>query len=127
MRVVLVGSGSAAELADFSRRLELARWQVTLVSDPTLRAFQAAGLVRSRARVLGPKSIVQELAAIARGYWKRRRAGDAAQLGGALLLDGDQVIYRHRSLSPGDLADMSDIIETALARTVERSAAGRLV
>jgi hypothetical protein len=41
--------------------------------------------------------------------------------------DAGRIVYRHRSDSPGDLADPNDIVQAALTLLVERRAAGRLV
>ena len=124
--VVLVGNGPRAALAAFAREMGLAERRVTLVTDPSLAAYRAAGLRRPRAH--GVRSAVQTLRALGQGYRQRRRAGDARQLGGAVLADeGGRILYRHESDTAGDLADPSDIIQAALRHLVERRAAGRLV
>jgi hypothetical protein len=126
VKVVLVGNGPPAALEAFGRELGLAERRVTLVTDPSLAAYRAAGLRRPRA--LGLRSAAQTLRALGAGYRQRRRAGDARQLGGAVLADETgRVLYHHRSDSAGDLADPSDIVQAALGHLVERRAAGRLV
>ena len=126
MSVVLVGNGPPAALAAFVRDMSLDRRRVTVVTDPSLASFRAAGL--RRPRVHGLRAVVETLRALGAGYRQRRRAGDAMQLGGAFLLDeAGRVLYLHRGQSPGDLADPSDIVQAALALLVERRAAGRLV
>jgi hypothetical protein len=124
--VVLVGNGPPTMLAAFVRDMSLERRRVTVVTDPSLASFRAAGL--RRPRVHGLRAVIETLRALGAGYSQRRRAGDAMQLGGALLVDeAGHVLYRHAGRSPGDLADPSDIVQTALALLVERRAAGRLV
>jgi hypothetical protein len=124
--VVLVGNGPLSALAAFSRDLSLDGRHVTVVTDPSLASYRAAGL--RRPRVHGWRAALETLQALGAGYRKRRRAGDALQLGGAFLIDeGGRVLYHHRSKSPGDLADPSDIVQAALALLVERRAAGRRV
>ena len=126
MSVVLVGNGPPEALAAFARDLRLDGRRVTVVTDPSLAAFRAAGL--RRPRVHGLRAAIETLRALGAGYRKRRRAGDARQLGGAVLVDeAGRVLYYHRSGSPGDLADPSDIVQAALALLVERRAAGRRV
>ena len=126
MSVVLVGNGPPAALAAFVREMRLERRRVTVVTDPSLTSFRAAGLRRPRAH--GWRAAVETLRALGAGYRQRRRAGDALQLGGAFLVDeAGRVLYHHRGQSPGDLADPSDIVQAALALLVERRAAGRLV
>jgi alkyl-hydroperoxide reductase/thiol specific antioxidant family protein len=124
--VVLVGNGPATALAAFVREMSLEGRRVTVVTDPSLASFRAAGL--RRPRVHGWRAVVETLRALGAGYRQRRRAGDAMQLGGAFLVDeAGRVLYDHRGRSPGDLADPSDIVQAALALLVERRAAGRLV
>jgi peroxiredoxin len=124
--VVLVGNGSPSALAAFARNMNLEGRRVTLVTDPALTSYRAAGL--RRPRMHGVRAAIDTLQAFGAGYRKRRRAGDALQLGGAFLIDErGRVLYHHRSQSPGDLADPNDIVQAALALLVERRAAGRRV
>ena len=126
MSVVLVGNGPPEALAAFARDLSLDGRRVTVVTDESLAAFRIAGL--QRPRMHGLRAAIETLRALGAGYRKRRRAGDARQLGGAVLVDeAGRVLYHHRSGSPGDLADPSDIVQAALALLVERRAAGRRV
>ena len=124
--VVLVGNGPPAALAAFVRTMNLERRRVTVVTDPSLASYRAAGL--RRPRVHGWRAVVETLRAFGEGYSKRRRAGDSMQLGGAFLIDErGRVLYHRHSQSPGDLADPNDIVQAALALLVERRAAGRRV
>jgi hypothetical protein len=126
VRVVLVGNGPVDALPAFVREHALERRPVTVVTDPSLAAFRAAGLLRPRFH--GLRAAVEALRALAAGYVPGRRAGDALQLGGALLIDeARRLLYYHRGRSPGDLADSSDIIQAALALLVQRRLAGRRV
>jgi hypothetical protein len=124
--VVLVGNGPPTALAAFVREMSLEGRRVTVVTDPSLASFRAAGL--RRARVHGLRAAIETLRALGAGYRQRRRAGDAMQLGGAFLVDeAGRVLYHHRGQSPGDLADPSDLVQAVLALLVERQAAGRRV
>jgi AhpC/TSA antioxidant enzyme len=124
--VVLVGNGPPAALAAFARGMNLEERRVTVVTDPSLASYRAAGLLRPRMH--GVRAVIETLQALGAGYRKRRRAGDALQLGGVFLVDdAGRIVYRHRSQSPGDLADPNDIVQAALALLVERRAAGRRV
>jgi hypothetical protein len=123
---VLVGNGPPAALGPFVREMGLDNRRVTVVTDPSLAAFRAAGLARPRLH--GWRAVVETVLAVGAGYRLRRLAGDLRQLGGAILVDeAGRVLYRHRSRSPGDLADPSDIVQAALALLVERRASGRRV
>jgi len=83
--VVLVGNGPPTALAAFVREMSLEGRRVTVVTDPSLASFRAAGL--RRARVHGLRAAIETLRALGAGYRQRRRAGDAMQLGGAFLVD----------------------------------------
>ena len=107
--VVLVGNGPPAALAAFARTMNLQRRRITAVTDPSLASYRAAGLVRPRMH--GIRAVIETLQALGAGYRKRRREGDGLQLGGAFLVDdAGRIVYRHRSESPGDLADPNDIV-----------------
>ena len=126
VNVVLVSNGPPAALAAFVQTMNLKRRRVTVVTDPSLASYGAAGL--RRPRMHGLRAAIETLQALGEGYPLRRRAGDAMQLGGAFLIDdAGRVVYHHRAESPGDLADPNDIIQAALALLVERRAAGRRV
>jgi peroxiredoxin len=124
--VVLVGNGPPEALVPFARRMQLEGRRVTVVTDPSRASFRAAAL--RRPRKYGWWTVPETLRVFGAGYRQRRRAGDAWQLGGAFLVDdAGRVVYHHRSETPGDLADPSDIVQAALALVIERRAAGRLV
>jgi hypothetical protein len=126
VNVVLVGNGPVDALPAFVREHALERRPVTVVTDPSLAAFRAAGLLRPR--FPGLRAAVDAARALGAGYMPAPRAGDALQLGGALLIDeARRLLYYHRGRSPGDLADSSDIVHAALALLVERRLAGRRV
>jgi peroxiredoxin len=122
--VLLVGNGPPAAMAAFARNMNLEGRRVTVVTDPSLASYRAAGL--RRPRMHGLRAAIETLQALGQGYRQRRRAGDSLQLGGVFLVDdAGRIVYRHRSESPGDLADPNDIVQAALALLVERRAAGR--
>ena len=126
VNVILVSNGPPAALAAFVRTMSLERRRVTVVTDPSLASYRAAGL--RRPRMHGLRAAIETLQALGEGYRLHRRAGDAMQLGGAFLVDdAGRVVYHHRNERQGDLADLNDIIQAAMALLVERRAAGRRV
>jgi hypothetical protein len=126
VRAVLVASGPVEALPAFVLEHALEGHGVTVVTDPSLTSFRAAGLLCPRFN--GVRAAVDALRALAAGYAPGRRAGDALQLGGAVFIDETgRVIYYHRALSPGDLADPNDVVQAALALLVKRRLAGRRV
>lgn len=100
----------------FVEREKLADQPVTIVTDPSLKAFEAAELERSILATIGPGAI--------KGAWKARRAGyrqkgmqgDHTQQGGVLLLDrsGAPAFY-HRNDNLGDHADPAEVVAAARA------------
>ncbi|PWU18064.1 MAG: hypothetical protein C5B48_15205 [Candidatus Rokuibacteriota bacterium] len=126
VHVLLVGNGPPEALATFVREHALDGRAVTVVTDPSLASFRAALLLRPSFH--GLLAGVDALRALGAGYVPGRRAGDARQLGGALLIDETRrIAYYHRDRSPGDVADSSNIVQAALALLVERRLAGRRV
>jgi AhpC/TSA antioxidant enzyme len=124
--VVLVGNGPPPAMAAFARNMSQEGRRVTVVTDPSLASYRAAGL--KRPRMHGLRAAIEMFQALGQGYRQRRRGGDRLQLGGAFLVDdAGRVVYHHRSKSPGDLADPNDIVQAVLALLVERRAAGRRV
>src|SRR5262249_59537747 len=104
VRVVLVGNGPARALPQFVRELRLGGRPLSVVTDPSLASFRAAGLLRPRLQ--GLRAAVDAARALSAGYAIGRREGDARQLGGAVLVDdAGRVAYHHRGRSPGDLLD----------------------
>ena len=126
IRTILVGNGPTTALAGFVRHMALARRAVTVVTDPSLAAFRAAELARPPFH--GLRAAVEAIRELAAGYAPGPVLGDALQLGGAFLVDTrGRVVYHHRSRSPGDLVDSSDIVHMGLALLVEQRGAGRRV
>jgi hypothetical protein len=124
--VVLVGHDRPEDLAAFVRDLGLARPGLTVVTDPSRAAFEAAEL--ERPPLLGVRAAVEALRELAAGYRPRRSQADRRQLGGACLVDGHgRVVYHRVSHRPGDLIDAGDFVHAALALLVEARAAGRRV
>lgn len=114
--VTIVGSGTADQLAGFVEREELARPGVACFTDPTLAAFRAAGLQRSRWGTFGPIAIGQLVRAQLHGHRQGRTQGDLTQQGGALYITrAGEVAFYHRSRSLGDHARLADIVDVALA------------
>ena len=122
MRTVLVGNGAPNFIGGFKERFGLFDKEVELVTDPTLRAFRAAGLRRSWWLAYGPQGLWDALMAIGRGHIGRFGQGDAFQQGGTLVVavDGVVVLY-HRNLTKGGHLPAVEIVETAMRFALQRS------
>ena len=77
---------------------------VSVLTDPSRKAYDLAGMKRSRVlTLLNPMAAARWLRAKAHGFRQGKTAGDAWQQGGAVVvLPGDRIAYRYVSLGPGD-------------------------
>jgi NAD(P)-dependent dehydrogenase (short-subunit alcohol dehydrogenase family) len=116
--LAIVGNGNAAFAAAFREDLELPP-EVTLLVDPELRAYRAAGLRRGRVEALSPRVAWNGLRAFGRGFRQTGIEGDPWQLGGAFVLRPDGACtFRQASREAGDHADL-DALLAALAPDAE--------
>ena len=103
-RLVIVGNGWPAMAKDFAAKAGLSA-SVTLLTDPSLQSYAAAGLRRGALLTLGPRGIIPYLRTWRRGFRQGRIKGDPWQQGGALVLArGGAVRFRHISTMPADQA-----------------------
>jgi peroxiredoxin len=122
-RTVLVGSGAAASIDAFVERHALGDKPVTLLSDPSLAAYRAAGLVRSAWATFGARAAVDYVRALGSGFTSRATDGDLLQQGGALVVvAGGAVVLRRVYESLGEHVDASDLVEAVLGLAARRSA-----
>ena len=84
---------------------------VAVLTDPSRKAYDLAGLKRSVAATLGPRAAMNFLRALRRGFRQGSIKGDAWQQGGALVVrPGGKVVFRHVSSAPGDHASASTLL-----------------
>jgi peroxiredoxin len=119
--VVLVGNGDPLQMGDFIERQRLVGYPVTLVTDPTLRSFGAAGFDRSTWATIGPRALWADLVGMAKGYFSHGVRGDRLQQGGILVVSGDGrlVLRRANRAAPEPIA--ANIILDAVLSTVASS------
>jgi hypothetical protein len=118
VNVVVVGSGTPDHLAGFIEREGIAAF-----TDPTLAAYRAAELVRSRWSTYGPRALVQLARAIMRGFSNGRPQGDPIQQGGTLYIArGGELCFYDRAEATGDHAALGDVVDVALARAAGATA-----
>ena|SRR5579859_4505440 len=111
-RVAIVGNGWPAMAKAFAARAGLPP-SVTLLTDPTLASYAAAGLKRSALLTLGPRGWLPFIRTLKKGFRQGRTAGDPWQQGGALVIaQGGEVLYRHVSTNPSDQADPASLVAT---------------
>jgi hypothetical protein len=124
LRTLFVGNGAANYIDGFIERTGLGEAHARVVTDPTLAAFTAAGLLRSWWGTFGLRAIADGARARSRGVAGRGIEGDALQQGGVLITsEAGTVAYFHRNISLGDHPPASDLVDVALAMCARRSAA----
>ena len=122
LRTVLVGNGAPGFIDRFKERFGLFDKKVEIFTDPSLRSYRAAGLLRSWWLSYGPRGLWDALLAIGKGHVGRFGEGDGLQHGGTVLVssDGTVVLY-HRNRRKGGHLPAVEIVETALRLALERS------
>lgn len=122
LRTVLVGNGAPSFIDGFTQRHRLDDKKVEIVTDPSLRAFRAMGLVRSAWATVGARAMVEAIRAFTDGHRQPAVEGDRWQQGGALLVDEHGRVARyHKNESLGDHDRAADLVDAALALLVRRS------
>lgn len=115
MRTIVVGNGTAEFIDEFRQRHMLVDKQVTIVTDPSLRAFEALALRRTFFSAWGFRPLLGAVLAKGRGLSGYRGPGDTYQQGGALVIDADGVVqYFHRNEHLSDQADTNDLVDAAM-------------
>jgi len=83
-RLVFVGNGTALMARDFAEQFGV---DAPLFTDPSRKAFKAAGMKRRMG--LSWQSLAMGKRALAAGHTQGRTKGDPFQQGGVLVLDGE--------------------------------------
>lgn len=123
LRTIFVGNGEPRYIDGFLARTGLEGSRARVVTDPTLKVFVAAGLLRSKWRTYGPRAMAFAVRAWSHGIASRGLEGDHFQQGGALITSADgTVAYFHQNISLGDHPSANDIVDVALAMCALRSA-----
>ena len=106
--LVVVGCGLPGHIAGFRAATG---YEGPLVTDPSLRAFQAAGLASGWSRTLGPRTVLKGLRAFASGFRQGARGGNPVQQGGTFVLGpGDRVRFEWRDRFAGDHPELREVL-----------------
>jgi peroxiredoxin len=128
VRVVLIGNGTTEQLAAFVDRHALGSEALEIVTDPSLRAYRALGLVRSAWATMGPRALYELARAMGAGYQHRHVEGDRTQQGGAVLVDACGIVrFLHRNRTICDHAAAPDLVEAARRLAIEQRTIAPLV
>ena len=109
-RLVLIGQASPRQAAAFRRKTKV---DVPVLADEERRTYRLAGLERANlAQLVGPRSVLSGVKHGARsGVMQGRIVGDAAQLGGAMIVGpGDEVLFEQRSRHAGDTVEADELL-----------------
>lgn len=114
LTTVLVGNGAPHFIDGFEERHGLGDKKAEIVTDPSLKAFSAAGLERSLVATSGPMALLNYGRARLKGF-SNRIEGDNLQQGGVLVVDRKgRVAYFHRDRRLGDHPPTVDVVDAAL-------------
>ncbi len=106
--LVVVGNGQPFHAQDFHDHLGL---PFSLLTDPDLKAFAAAGLRKGVLSVASPRVLGNALRSLRGGFRQGRTQGDPWQQGGVFVITPDeQILFRHISREAGDHPRPADII-----------------
>ena len=110
MRLVLIGQATPRHAAQFRRRQGI---QLPVLADEKRVSYRAAGAkIANTTELFGPRSVSKGLLAGARSRKiQTRTIGDAAQLGGSIVVRPDgNVVWSHMSDNAGDNASPQEIL-----------------
>lgn len=109
VNLYLVGSGNPQFIDGFR---EHTGYEGEVFTDPSLKVFKTAGLIRGFAATLGLRSIRAGFKSLRAGYRQGWTRGDNWQQGGALLISTTgQVLWSHQSQSGGDNVSVDTMLE----------------
>ena len=112
VRLVLIGQATPRQARHFRDKLGVA--PLPVLADEDLESYRAAGWRRGNVtQLVGPRSVLSGLKHSARsGVVQGRVIGDAAQLGGVMLVRrGGEVAWSHRQENAGDTVEPERLLE----------------
>ena len=110
----VIGNGAPMFIEGFR---ETTGFTGTVLTDPSLAAYNAAHLERGFFKTVNLGSALASVGALRRGFRQGKTMGDANQQGGVVVVgrDGEE-IYHHISMHPGDNAPPAAIAAALRAR-----------
>ena len=109
-RLVLIGNGGVKHLAAF-KAAEAP--DITVLTDPALRTYNAIGARSGIWRTVGPRSWKAGLRALGSGARQSRVKGHPFQQGGVLVvLPGDRIAFTYLSISAGDHPSVESVLDS---------------
>jgi hypothetical protein len=120
--LTLIGQATPRHAAHFRRKLKI---DVPVLADEERHTYKLAGFPRaSVGQLLGPRSVLSGVKHGARsGVMQGRIIGDAAQLGGAMVIAPDgEVVLRQQSENAGDTIEPEDLLAAVSGARAPREA-----
>jgi hypothetical protein len=115
VRLVLIGQATPRQAAHFRKKLEI---ELPVLADEQRATYKAAGWRKaSLGQLLGPKSVASGVKHGARsGVMQGKIVGDAAQLGGAMIVQSDGTVSWSKAQEhAGDTIEVDDLLQAAAA------------
>jgi peroxiredoxin len=113
--LVLIGQKTPRDAAEFRRQYDI---DLPILADEKRETYKAAGArMGTLGELLGPRSVVAGIAKTfgSRGKVRQGRViGNAAQLGGALVIaPGGSIVWSHKSENAADSASPEELLDAA--------------
>ena len=107
-RIVFVGNGLPAMAREFAAQHADG---IPVLSDPTKKTFELAGMRRGLSTVMRPSMLANAWRAFRSGHRQTKVQGDPWQQGGALVLGADgAVLHAQRDCAAGDAIDWARVV-----------------
>jgi prostamide/prostaglandin F2alpha synthase len=113
--LTLIGQATPRHADHFRRRMDI---ELPVLADEDRASYKAAGAkMATTSELLGPKVVAKGISnALTKGVVQGRVIGNAAQLGGTMLVKPDgSVAWSHMSEDAGDNASSEEILEAVKA------------
>ena len=115
VRLVLIGQATPRQAAHFRRKLDI---ELPVLADEKRTTYKTAGWRKANvAQLFGPKSVASGVKHTARsGVMQGKTIGDAAQLGGAMIVQSDgSVSWSKAQEHAGDTVEVDDLLAASAA------------
>lgn len=107
--LIIIGNGNQFFAQGFIEEHNLT---TPVYIDPELKAYKAAGLLRSVWHTIGPSALKNHFRAFKGGYRQTGVKGDAWQEGGVFIISPqNNLLYSYRSKAAGDHPHPEDILK----------------
>jgi hypothetical protein len=109
LELVFVGNGAPNFIEGFADEFKITS---PIVTDPTLKVFEIAGMKRGLTTVFSPRGIKNVLELRKEGHKQVGKHGDAWQQGGVVVVrPGNKVTYTYSSEVIGDHFDIDQLLK----------------